>query len=52
MMDQFILAVVWQSADFGEDVLSIAITCSSKWLFWLWVSLDSYFAVEDGNSVT
>lgn len=50
-MDQFILAVVWQSTDFGEDVLSIAVTCSSKWLFLFWVFLDSCFAVEDGNSV-
>lgn len=52
MMDQFVLAVVWQSTNFGEDVLSIAITCSSKWLFLVCVSLASYFAMDDSNSVT
>lgn len=52
MMDQFVLAVVWQSTNFGEDVLSIAITCGSKWLFLVCVSLASYFAMDDSNSVT
>lgn len=52
MMDQFVLAAVWQSTDFGEGVLGIAITCSSKWLLLFCVSADSYFAMDDSNSVT
>ena len=52
MMNQFVLAIVWHSTDFGEGVLSIAIACSSKWLFLFCASLDSCFAMDDSNSVT
>jgi len=52
MMDQFVLDVVWQRTNFGEDVLAIAITCGSKWLFLFRVSLDSVFAMDDCNSMT
>lgn len=51
-MDQFLLAVLWQSTNFGESVLSTAIAHSSKWLFLLCASLDSYFAMDDSSSVT